>query len=154
MQTLLPYPFYARSAAVLDAKRLPNQLKECVQIHTAITDPTYGWQYHPCIAMWRPYPAALVVYGCACYREYQARYHSGQRGGSLTHASGERLVTLFLSLDANSYVEPSWLGDERLHSSHRACLLAKNYTWYSQFGWTETPTPPDSNGKWPYYWPL
>lgn len=41
---------------------------------------------------------------------------------------------------------PPWLGDERVHSSHRANLLRKKYAHYSQFGWKETPV----KG---YYWP-
>ena len=40
---------------------------------------------------------------------------------------------------------PPWIGDERLHSSHRSNLLRKDEKFYSQFNWTE---PHDM----PYYW--
>lgn len=55
--------------------------------------------------------------------------------------------------------EPEWLArddelTEAVISSHRACLLAKDFDWYSQFGWSEAPTPQDPlTGKWPYVWP-
>jgi hypothetical protein len=41
---------------------------------------------------------------------------------------------------------PPWLGDERLHASHRANLLRKSAGYYRRFGWTESP-------DMPYYWP-
>ena len=42
---------------------------------------------------------------------------------------------------------PPWLGDERLHSTHRANLLRKDPQWYGQFQWTEDP----GTG---YWWPV
>jgi hypothetical protein len=41
---------------------------------------------------------------------------------------------------------PPWLGIEEFHSSHRAALLAKDYDWYSQWGWVEKPVID-------YWWP-
>jgi hypothetical protein len=41
---------------------------------------------------------------------------------------------------------PPWLGDERLHASHRSNLLRKDPEHYGQFEWTE----PDDL---PYWWP-
>lgn len=46
-----------------------------------------------------------------------------------------------------SGIAPWWLGDERLHSSHRGRLLYKDPDWYSQFGWSEEPI---ETG---YWWP-
>jgi hypothetical protein len=40
---------------------------------------------------------------------------------------------------------PHWLGDNRVHSSHRSNLLRKDYKFYSQYNWEE----PDSME---YYW--
>lgn len=48
---------------------------------------------------------------------------------------------------------PPWLGHPDLHSSHRAVLLGKDYDYYKQFDWTETPAVQDSKGRWPYVWP-
>ena len=58
MQTFLPYPDFAKSAACLDNKRLNKQIVECYQILRAITDPTYGWQNHPAVNMWRGFKGA------------------------------------------------------------------------------------------------
>lgn len=155
MQTFLPFASFHKSATVLDDGRLGNQVKECMQITTAITVPDYGWQHHPAVCMWRGHYAALVVYGLAMYREWQRRYDCGERGGKRNHRSGEQLCAQFEALAGHvgdDYAPPPWLGDERLHSSHRGCLLAKDYEHYSRFGWVESPTPP-VDGKWPYWWP-
>jgi hypothetical protein len=41
---------------------------------------------------------------------------------------------------------PWWLGDNRLHSSHRSNLLRKMPDYYVQFKWTDDPAAP-------YWWP-
>lgn len=41
---------------------------------------------------------------------------------------------------------PPWLGDERVHASHRSNLLRKLPAHYSRLGWSE----PDDL---PYFWP-
>jgi hypothetical protein len=32
---------------------------------------------------------------------------------------------------------PDWIGDDRVHASHRSNLLRKDYDFYSQYNWTE-----------------
>jgi hypothetical protein len=49
---------------------------------------------------------------------------------------------------------PAWLGDERLHASHRRCLLAKDPAHYGPLFPHDAPTPRGADGKWPYYWPV
>ena len=46
MQTFLPYPDFAESAAVLDSKRLGKQRVEALQVLRAVTRLTYGWKRH------------------------------------------------------------------------------------------------------------
>lgn len=155
MQSFLPYPSYTKSATTLDNRRLGCQVKECEQIACAISDPTYGWQSHPAVRMWHGNYTQLVAYGYAMYQEWQRRFDDDERGGKRCHKSGEQLKQRYMALAEyieDDYAPPPWLGDERLHSSHRACLLAKDFEYYSQFGWIEKPTPP-VNGKWPYWWP-
>lgn len=148
MQTFLPYPEFERCAAVLDNRRLNKQITECQQILAALDDPAYGWQSHPAVKMWRGYQGALVVYGLVMYAEWQQRLRDGKRGGKMEHKSGERIKEM-----SGKVTLPNWLYNEALHASHRACLLAKDYEHYSQFGWLETPTPP-LNNQWPYVWPV
>lgn len=44
-------------------------------------------------------------------------------------------------------VAPPWMGDERVHASHRSNLLRKEPVFYGQYGWSE----PSSL---PYFWPV
>jgi hypothetical protein len=47
----------------------------------------------------------------------------------------------------SSIVLPHWLGDERIHASHRSNLIRKDPAHYSQFNWSES-------ADIPYYWPV
>jgi len=135
MQTFLPFPSFSESAKVLDSRRLGKQRVETFQILRALTDPTYGWQNHPAVKMWRGHVPALALYGLAICSEWRAR---GFRD------SCEAKILPFLS-DGCSL--PEWLGDEPFHASHRSNLLRKDPQHYGQFNWTETP-------DLPYLWPI
>lgn len=136
MITFLPYPSFAVSAQVLDRKRCWKQVLEAWQILQTLLG-TYergGWKHHPCTKMWRGYEAALAVY-----------YNVFLEESVLTHHIN---VVKMLPVELKNEVVtlPSWLGDERLHASHRSNLIRKNEDFYGQFGWTE-------HNKMPYYWP-
>ena len=154
MNTFLPYASYTATGSVLDNLRLNKQIVEAEQMVRALEDPGYGWQRHPAVRMWRGHYAELVRYGVAMYDEWQRRYDAGDRGGKRDHKSGERLVQRLREAvpPGDDYAPPPWLGDERLHASHRACLLAKDPVHYGRFGWCEEPTPRTADG-WPYWWP-
>lgn len=140
MQTFLPYDDFADCARVLDRQRLGKQRVETLQIMKALTIPTYGWQNHPAVKMWRGYENALMDYQSAtCYEWHDVRGYKDTCLGKTTALLGE--------LTPIEQSEPSWLGDEDLHASHRSNLLRKDEEWYRQFGWTE-PTNLD------YVWPV
>ena len=134
MQTFLPYSDFAESAKCLDRKRLGKQRVECLQILKALTEPGYGWQHHPAVAMWRGHEHCLADYGIAIC-------HAWRRLGYADTCT----VKIMLHQDVNA-PPPSWLGDERLHASHRAALLSKDPSHYSQFNWKEEP-------RLDYFWP-
>jgi hypothetical protein len=137
MQTFLPYPDFERSARCLDPRRLGKQRVEVLQILNAILDPQKkGWKNHPCTNMWRGSEAALVRYGVAICDEWRRRGYAD--------TVREKLLSLPVEASAE---DPPWLGDERLHSNHRAHLLRKDPDYYGQFGWCEQPTTES-------YWPL
>lgn len=137
MQTFLPYPDFARSAATLDRARLGKQRVEVWQLLRALTDPTpRGWARHPAALMWRGHTSMLALYGIAVCAQWIAR---GYRD-TMT----EKIVPYTLM---GHMQPPSWLGDPAFHASHRSNLLRKDPTHYAQFGWTE---PPDL----PYVWPV
>ena len=141
-------PDWVLTALQLDNARHNKQITEALQIYTAIIDPEYGWQKHPTVNRWRPNKEALLVYGMIMYAIWRKKLHDGLRGGKLDHKSGEKIFEL-LNKITTKIQYPEW--PEEVYASHRACLLAKDYDYYSQFGWKEKPTPP-VNGKWPYVW--
>lgn len=135
MQTFLPYADFAKSASVLDFRRLGKQRVEATQIYGALKaleqGLKQGWQNHPATLMWQGRRDALGEYIAQMVIEWIKR---GYRNNITPPPPAPYLV-------------PTWLGDEKLHSNHRAILLAKDPEWYGQFGWTEKPTTE-------YYWPL
>lgn len=132
MQTFIPYPDMDASARVLDRQRLGKQRVEAWQILRALTDPSYGWQHHPAVQMWRGYERALVAYYAAICREWTRRGYQHNM---------PVLVPEPLSADDL----PSWWGQENVHRSHRAMLFHKAPAHYVGF---------TGAGKAEYVWPV
>jgi len=133
MQTFLPYPNFEESAKCLDYKRLGKERLEAMQIlNCLLSNRKAGWKNHPAVRMWEGYEEALKSYMNAMIREWLKR-------GYRNTMKIEKVKTNF------SY--PIWVGDNRFHSSHRQTLLFKNYEWYKQFRWEESP-------KYEYFWPV
>jgi len=156
MQTFLPYPDFARSAQVLDNKRLGKQRVECLQIlktlakeqlfcyfcklprskcigtecnvafHKLHKFATTPWYNHPAVKMWRGYEYSLRAYALIVCTEWMNRGFNDSCYGKIFHC-----------FDLADYVMPPWLGNEQFHASHRSNLLRKDLVWYSKFGWTE-----------------
>lgn len=133
MQTFLPYEKFGPSLRCLDKRRLGKQRVEAMQILKALSDPDYGWQNHPAVKMWRGYSSALTLY----YNESLVAFEE----------AGGHNIKLQMKAVWYPIAVPLWLGDERVHSTHRANLLRKDPTHYGQFGWIEKPL----TG---YYWPV
>ena len=136
MQTFLTYPSFEESAKVLDWRRLGKQRVEGMQIINAISGvprkdgrPYKGWFNHPCSIMWNPYLQALTQYTNVIIQEWVNRGYNNN-------------MEMY---EVKNMELPYWIGDERVHSSHRANLLRKDYEYYSKFGWTE-------NSEDPYVW--
>lgn len=140
MQTFLPYEDFSRTAKVLDWRRLGKQRVEAKQINMALRGLyTKGWVHHPAVLMWKGYEIALCEYGIAICQEWRSR---GFADAQLPYFFAERLFWEH----QNPPRDVHWLGDDRLHSSHRSNLLRKDHLHYGQFSWTE----PDDL---PYVWP-
>ena len=134
MQTFLPVGDFRNSARILDWRRLGKQRVEAWMIHDILTNPESrwtSWRHHPVIPMWRGYEDALSLYFWNMVDEWRRR---GYRS------------TIELPRPKGKVLFPSWLGDERLHASHRSNLLRKEPGWYGAFGWAEQP-------DLPYWWP-
>lgn len=139
MQTFLPYPSFIDSAKCLDYRRLGKQRVETKQILLALSDPTYGWQNHPIVKMWIGHIPALALYGYTICTEWKARGYKD--------TLQEYFYNYFDLLADSEIIYPSWLGDARIHDSHKSNLLRKYPEWYSQFNWNV----PDNL---PYYWAI
>lgn len=133
MQTFLPYSDFTQSMAVLDNSRLGNQV-----YREGMTLIRGGWPNHPASKMWQGYEGALAQYLVAGVHELFTRgkdYHDRPWCQEL------------IKYATDNADMPPWLGDNRVHSSHRANLLRKNPLHYGAYNWTEKPTEP-------YYWPV
>ena|SRR3990167_3495873 len=130
MQTFLPYAEIEQCVKCLDWRRLGNQRNEGNIIYRTLRGFSSGWRNHPAVQMWENYEDFLAEYVNACITEWQRRGYKN---------------TMSL-LPVSNPIRP-WWWNGRIHSSHRAALLAKNYDWYSQFNWVEEP-------KIEYYWPI
>lgn len=131
MQTFLPYPAFDKCAEVLDRQRLGKQRVEAMQIIRTLLGETHGWTRHPAVLMWAEYIGALKVYYNCMLFEWARRGYQNIKLQPVVQ---------------DCFLVPRWLGNEALHASHRAALLAKNPEWYGQFEWTEKP---EINYIWP-----
>ena len=130
MQTFLPYADFSLSASVLDYRRLGKQRVEALQIYNALVDnPTLqgnkykGWLNHPAVLMWKGYEEALLLYKNKMIEEWKdvRKYNN----------------TMEIVEVSDSIKMPPWVGDERVHVSHRSNLLRKDFEFYSKYGWRE-----------------
>lgn len=142
MQTFLPYKNFKKSAQCLDYRRLNKQILEAKQIYDVLTGrakkrikkdgSTYtAWENHPATNMWRGYEDALALYHNTFLGEWVARGYNNNRD-YLEHCESPEL--------------PWWIGNSRLHQSHRSNLLRKDRKFYSRY-W-----PWDGDDA-SYYWP-
>lgn len=182
MNVFIPSHILAKNTIeILDHVRLRNQvLRECMTLLRG------GWPNHPVAKAWVNNHGALALY--TTYGLYYLYRHRLIQHGAFFRLRGE--LNTIICASHNSVKLPSWWGDKRIHSSHRACLLAKGerdyyklcaicdgaspngwtedtyhaardkypapkppQNYYRKFGWSEEPTWPDKNGKWPYVWP-
>lgn len=153
MQTFVPYESFKDSARCLDYRRLGKQRVECKQILRALEVPVggplaqsqKGWRSHPAVLMWRGHEMALCDYAMRVCEEWVRRGYNDSLWGQF-HDAKSFVVPTSADVMAGRYLPPHWLGDERVHASHRSNLLRKLPEHYSRFGWSE----PDNL---PYFWP-
>ncbi len=133
MQTFLPSPCFRTSAKILDYRRLGKQRLEADQILNIVTGKatSKAWIHHPAVLMWVGYDVALTIYRNTMIEEWIQRGYKN---------------TMPIIKVTELFKAPDWYQDEKLHSSHRAALLAKDPNYYSKFGWLE-------EARLEYYWP-
>ena len=145
MQTFLPVADFTESARLLDSPRLGKQRVECLQVLRALELPDYGWANHPVVTMWRGYTAGLVVYSLAMVRVWRERGFADSTETLIAEFAPDAAAMTQAEAAAAGLL-PSWVGDEELHLSHRANLLAKDPEFYrSRF----PGDPDDLSYRWP-----
>lgn len=148
MQTFVPAAAsFVASLSVLDNKRLGKQRVEALTIYNTLrASDRRGWYNHPAVRMWRGHEFALLIYGVTNCELWKSRGFVDNISNNY-YEQLQHFADQLKAFNTHSTLPlPSWWGDERVHSSHRAALLAKNYEHYSQFGWTEA-------AKLDYFWP-
>lgn len=136
MNTFLPYPDFAASAAVLDNQRLGKQRVECVQILRVLLGyPTRGWSNHPAVRMWEGYERALWQYARVVCDEWISRGYANTK-------CEQHLTELAARIDSMKLRDgmPHWLGDDEVHQSHRQNLVRKDADRYGSLWPDEQPT--------------
>jgi len=133
----MPYSSFCKVASVLDDKRLGKQRVEALQILKAILDPTYGWQSHPAVHMWRGSAFYLVRYGIAMCQEWKRR--------GFQDTVEEQLRTIQIPFPSE-FTFPTWTRDKWLQQSHRSNLVKKDKEHYG-------PIWPSAKTFFPYIWP-
>jgi hypothetical protein len=149
VQTFLPYPDFAASAAVLDDRRLGKQRVEALQVLRALTRTTYGWKHHPAVRMWVGYPDGVAAYGLAVCAEWTGRGRPDTCAATISTdlAAAGRPPPRPQAELVRCCELPEWLGDERVHRSHRSALVRKDPGFYG-------PLFPDADPEEDYFWPV
>lgn len=153
MQVFLPYPSLCESVSCLDPSRLGNQIYR--EAKTLIQG---GWPNHPASKMWANFKPALALYSLYGLEELSRRgRHYPHHVEFFKNYIPQYAAGIDLQEIYDTITLPSWLGDDRLHSSHRAALLYKDEVWYSRYNWQEKPATPFKNGNrmsLPYWWAI
>jgi hypothetical protein len=150
LQTFLPYADYHKSAHCLDRQRLGKQRVECLQILKALLLGT-GWVNHPATLMWKNHEHALAEYALVVCGEWMNRSYQDTCTLKIVQLMIDNIDKDFVHvLEHGNIKYPAWLGDERLHKSHRTALLCKDYVHYCSFGWDEAEPIPL---YYEYFWP-
>lgn len=129
MQTFLPVASYTETARILDFRRLGKQRVEAKQILLILMGETHNssWATHPAVRMWRNYEWSLSAYGLTICEEWIKRGYNDNLAATFRFYH-ETITTRILKKFPEAF-----------YASHRAALLAKDYSYYSKFGWTEKP---------------
>lgn len=126
MQVFVPYPDLKKSVECLDPSRLGNQIyRECLTLARS------KWPNHPVSLMWKDHIFFLCAYAFAGLNELSFRGHFYPNIFDKFHE---------IQMKHKDTGPPPWWNDRRVHNSHKANLLRKDYAHYSQFNWQVKPS--------------
>ena len=116
MQVFLPYSDFSKATSCLDKSRLGNQV-----YREGLTLLRGSWENHPASKMWLKYQGKDYRFALCNY--LLAGLEALEKRGKFYPEVKAEVVS-----QQQSYPDigpPPWLGDERIHSSHRSRLLFK-----------------------------
>lgn len=127
MITFLPWNSYRECAKSLDNARLRNQVFEAKIIYETIVRESgcrefgknSGVNSAPMFHMWRGWAPSLLRYTSEMIEECEAR-----------RLWIDPIWRSFVYLHIENAELPPFMGDERLHKSHRKALVFKKPEWY------------------------
>ena len=127
------------SAHVLSTKMLgPQYMFACDLLRCIVSRKVRPMTFSAMTPIWKPYPAALLLYAQCCWEELELRTYSSGNPMPRSEA-GLILNGVDVSLLEVPVFMPEFLGWEKMHASHRCWLLQDDLQWYQQFGWDEPP---------------
>lgn len=137
--TYLPYPDFQRSVNVLDDELLDEQRLGSVRLLEALLFGCDEGEWRPSADMWRGFEVCLFHLQLALYAEWRDRgfdddWVLGHSGAVMVEGGMGQYVTrnadgkLIVSIPPRE--DPPWLGDQRLHRSHRAALVRLRPAYY------------------------
>ena len=155
MQTFLPYEDFEKSARVLDDKRLGKQRSESIIILKTLlgrypntkTGRPGGWPNHPATNMWAGHEIALCYYSIDITNEWIRRGYKDTTLEWFEECLSGLVAIRCFAEGASLNALPMWMGNPKVHQSHRSNLLRKEPEHYRQF-W------PDERDDLPYVWPV
>ena len=133
MQVFLPEKSFAKSAQVLDYRRLVKQLLEGRQIMTVLAgeSTSKGWVNHPAVKMFKGYERTLYAYLFAIRDEMESRGYKWQNNWDVIH---DTYMRNFISENQSL---PYWMEDEELFNkviiTHRGRLWEKDPIHYEDY---------------------
>lgn len=118
VQTFLISHIFSKTAKILDNKRLGKQRVETLQIINIIDGETEkkGFSKHPAVRSWYGYSDALKKYCNVMLEEWEKR--------------GFKNNIEYYNIPKNIKY-PKWIYNEKIHMSHKARLVQKDYNNYS-----------------------
>ena len=131
MQVFLPEYDFAKSASVLDTKRLVKQLLEGRQILQTIAGESAGWRNHPAVRMFVGHEGILYMYLKAIRDEMEKRNYKWQNNWEVI----ERITNQYFP-NQDNWIRPDWMDDDRYNkviTTHRGRLFQKAPELYPQY---------------------
>lgn len=135
----LPKPDFYESVSCLTTYQVGRQVHEAWWILECLTGRRQRANRYMMSRLWNGYSSGLALYLSLAIREWNVRgfpsCHEAPYDFRNNYKLNEKWIGRLNVVNKIHY--PPWVGNERLHSSHRSFLLRDEPVHYSQFGWID-----------------